>query len=70
MWMVLLYGVATFMETGVGVWMFGRMFPERKSSSEYRWAKMILLTLLIFAVVYGLIYLMTARSYYHIVERK
>lgn len=39
MWMVLLYGVATFMETGVGVWMFGRMFPERKSSSEYRWAK-------------------------------
>ena len=33
--------------TGVGVWMFGRMFPERKSSSEYRWAKMILLTLLI-----------------------
>ena len=29
MWMVLLYGVATFMETGVGVWMFGRMFPER-----------------------------------------
>ena len=35
------------METGVGVWMFGRMFPERKSSSEYRWAKMILLTLLI-----------------------
>ena len=35
------------METGVGVWMFGRMFPERKSSSEYRWAKMILLTFLI-----------------------
>ena len=34
------------METGVGVWMFGRMFPERKSSSDYRWAKMILLTLL------------------------
>ena len=27
-------------------------------------------TELIFAVVYGLIYLMTARSYYHIVERK
>ena len=27
-------------------------------------------TVLIFAVVYGLIYLMTARSYYHIVERK
>ena len=27
-------------------------------------------TVLIFAVAYGLIYLMTARSYYHIVERK
>ena len=27
-------------------------------------------TVLIFALVYGLIYLMTARSYYHIVERK
>ena len=27
-------------------------------------------TVLIFAVLYGLIYLMTARSYYHIVERK
>ena len=27
-------------------------------------------TVLIFAVVYGLIYLITARSYYHIVERK
>ena len=27
-------------------------------------------TVLIFVVVYGLIYLMTARSYYHIVERK
>ena len=27
-------------------------------------------TVLLFAVVYGLIYLMTARSYYHIVERK
>ena len=27
-------------------------------------------TVLIFAVVYGVIYLMTARSYYHIVERK
>ena len=27
-------------------------------------------TVVIFAVVYGLIYLMTARSYYHIVERK
>ena len=27
-------------------------------------------TVLIFALVYGLIYLMTAKSYYHIVERR
>ena len=27
-------------------------------------------TVLIFALVYGLIYIMTAKSYYHIVERK
>ena len=52
MWMVLLYGVATFMELGLGVWMFGRMFPERKSSSEYRWAKMILFNALDFDNIY------------------
>ena len=34
MWMILLYGGATFMETGVGVWMFGRMFPERECESK------------------------------------
>ena len=34
MWMILVYGVATFMETGVGVWMFGRMFPERECESK------------------------------------
>lgn len=27
---VLLYGLATFMETGIGVWIFGQMFPKRK----------------------------------------
>lgn len=26
---VLLYGLATFMETGIGVWIFGQMFPRR-----------------------------------------
>lgn len=34
MWMILLYGVATFMETGVGVWMFGRMFPEQDEGNR------------------------------------
>ena len=32
---VLLYGLATFMETGIGVWIFGQMFPKR-SMEDYR----------------------------------
>ena len=47
MWMIFLYGLATFMETGIGIWMFGKMFPERESSSDCRLARRILLTLLI-----------------------
>ena len=27
---VLLYGVATFLETGIGIWFFGKMFPKRE----------------------------------------
>ena len=34
MWMILLYGLATFMETGIGIWMFGKMFPERKTENR------------------------------------
>lgn len=47
MWMIGLYGLATFVETGLGIWMFGKMFPERESSSDCRLARRILLTLLI-----------------------
>ena len=47
MWMIFLYGLATFMETGIGIWMFGKMFPERESSSDCKLARRILLTLLI-----------------------
>ena len=47
MWMIFLYGLATFMETGIGIWMFGKMFPERESSSGCKLARRILLTLLI-----------------------
>lgn len=34
MWMIFLYGMATFMETGIGIWMFGKMFPERKTENR------------------------------------
>ena len=27
---VLLYGIATFLETGIGIWFFGKMFPKRE----------------------------------------
>ena len=27
---ILLYGVATFLETGIGIWFFGKMFPKRE----------------------------------------
>ena len=33
MWMILLYGLATFMETGIGIWMFGKMFPEKEDAN-------------------------------------
>ena len=31
---VLLYGLATLMETGIGVWIFGQMFPKRSMETE------------------------------------
>ena len=45
--MVLLYGIATFVETGIGIWMFGKMFPRRESVSNSWVARIILWTLLI-----------------------
>ena len=27
---ILLYGIATFLETGIGIWFFGKMFPKRE----------------------------------------
>ena len=47
MLMVLLYGIATFAETGIGIWMFGKMFPRRESVSNSWVARIILWTLLI-----------------------
>lgn len=41
MFKVLIYGLVTFAETGLGVWIFERMFPERtclvKRKSLYLW---------------------------------
>ncbi len=47
MWMIFLYGLATFMETGIGIWMFGKMFPERKKSKRYGKSEKTLLLLLV-----------------------
>lgn len=47
MLMILLYGIATFAETGIGIWMFGKMFPRRESVSNSWVARIILWTLLI-----------------------
>ena len=41
MLMVLLYFIAVMLETGVGVWIFGKMFPKRKEYSKYRIAEKI-----------------------------
>ena len=27
---VILYGIAAFMETGIGIWIFGQAFPKRE----------------------------------------
>ena len=48
MLMVLLYFIAVMLETGMGVWIFGKMFPMRKKGREKRKAIWILYTLLIF----------------------
>ena len=45
--MVLLYFIAVMLETGVGVWIFGKMFPRRESVSNSWVARIILWTLLI-----------------------
>ena len=53
MLMVLLYFIAVMLETGVGVWIFGKMFPKRKEYSKYRIAEKIVL-LYQYAYVYGI----------------
>lgn len=48
MLMVFLYGLAAFAETGVSIWIFGKMFPKRERGDAYRLGEWILLALLIF----------------------
>lgn len=48
MLMIFLYGLAAFAETGVSIWIFGKMFPKRERGDAYRLGERILLTLLMF----------------------
>ena len=55
MLMVLLYFIAVMLETGVGVWIFGKMFPKRKEYSKYRIAEKIVFFIIVqYAYVYGI----------------
>lgn len=49
---VLLYGLATFMETGIGVWIFGQMFPKRKVLKRKQYFSMWLMYLWIMIGAY------------------
>ena len=45
---ILLYGVATFLETGIGIWFFGKMFPKReRMERRHYFAEWVLYTSLI-----------------------
>lgn len=47
---VLLYGIATFLETGIGIWFFGKMFPKReRMERRHYFAEWGFYTLLIIA---------------------
>ena len=52
--MVLLYFIAVMLETGVGVWIFGKMFPKRKEYSKYRIAEKNCFIIVQYAYVYGI----------------
>ena len=32
---VLLYGIAAFMETSIGIWLFGQVFPKRERLEKH-----------------------------------
>ena len=48
MLMIFLYGLVAFAETGVSIWIFGKMFPKRERGDAYRLGERILLALLMF----------------------
>lgn len=50
MLMIFLYGLAAFAETGVSIWIFGKMFPKRERGDAYRLGERILLTLVTFLI--------------------
>ena len=44
---ILLYAIATFLETGIGIWFFGKMFPKReRMERRHYFAEWILYTIL------------------------
>ena len=50
---VLLYGLATFMETGIGVWIFSQTFSERRILEKKYYVLECLLYSLIFFGIYN-----------------
>ena len=50
---VLLYGLATFMETGIGVWIFSQTFSERRILEKKYYVLEWLLYSLIFFGIYN-----------------
>lgn len=48
--MIFLYGLAAFAETGVSIWIFGKMFPKRERGDAYRLGERILLALITFLI--------------------
>lgn len=53
---VLLYGLATFMETGIGVWIFSQTFSERRILEKKYYVLEWLLYSLIFFGIYNFLF--------------
>ncbi|MDO4276775.1 MAG: GHKL domain-containing protein [Eubacteriales bacterium] len=51
MLMVLLYGLAAFLETGIGIWIFGKMFPNRSGMRKPQiFSEWVLFTVIIWGM--------------------
>ena len=59
---VLLYGMTTFMETGLSIWMFGQMFPKRninikRDKQTAIWNIILIILIYLTAYSFGRVYL-------------